>query len=153
MIAHDGCFEDVSAVIDMCPLCIMLCAKCWSFEVYHLLVINLCYGVKGLLLIYCFSIKNSCHALVRTYVLQQAIWAIAFPEFWLKGASDPIIGTPFAKAGCLHFKAIDTYSYMGNQAICEPTNTEHNSSKYMKFSAYQFHIVTYHPSIKLNTGT
>ena len=32
MIAHDGCFEDVSAVIDTCPLCSVSCAECLSFE-------------------------------------------------------------------------------------------------------------------------
>ena len=33
MIAHHGCFEDVSAVIDMCPPCSVSCAACLSFEV------------------------------------------------------------------------------------------------------------------------
>ena len=36
VIAYDWCFEDVSAVIDMCPFCSMSCATCWSFEVDHL---------------------------------------------------------------------------------------------------------------------
>ena len=35
-IAHYGCFEDLSAVIDMCPLCSVLCAACLSFQVDHL---------------------------------------------------------------------------------------------------------------------
>ena len=30
--------------------------------------------------------------------------------------------------------------------------TEHNRSKYIKLSIYQFHIVTYQPNIKLTTG-
>ena len=33
MIAHYGCFENVSAVIDACPLCSVMCATCSSFEV------------------------------------------------------------------------------------------------------------------------
>ena len=33
MIAHYGCFEDVSAVIDVCPICSV---SCLSFEVDHL---------------------------------------------------------------------------------------------------------------------
>ena len=37
MIAHYGCFEDVSAVIDACPPCSVLCAASLSFEVDHLL--------------------------------------------------------------------------------------------------------------------
>ena len=36
MIAHYGCFEDVSAVIDIYPLCSVLHAACLSFEVDHL---------------------------------------------------------------------------------------------------------------------
>ena len=36
MIAHYGCFEDVSAVIGMCPPCSVLHAACLSFEVDHL---------------------------------------------------------------------------------------------------------------------
>ena len=36
MIVHYGCFEDVSAVIDVCPLCSVSHAACLSFEVYHL---------------------------------------------------------------------------------------------------------------------
>ena len=37
MIVHYWFFEDVSAVIEACPLCIMLCTTCRSFEVDHLL--------------------------------------------------------------------------------------------------------------------
>ena len=33
MVAHYGCFEDVSAVIDACPSCSVSCAGCLSFEV------------------------------------------------------------------------------------------------------------------------
>ena len=33
MIAHYGCFEDVSAVINTCPLCGVSCATFWCFEV------------------------------------------------------------------------------------------------------------------------
>ena len=36
IIAHDGCFEDVSAVIDTCPLCSMPHSTCWSFKLDHL---------------------------------------------------------------------------------------------------------------------
>ena len=36
MIAHYGCFEDVSAVIDVCPPCNVSHAACSSFEVDHL---------------------------------------------------------------------------------------------------------------------
>ena len=36
MITHYGCFEDVSAVIDMCPPCGVSHAACLSFEVDHL---------------------------------------------------------------------------------------------------------------------
>ena len=35
MIAHYGCFEDVSAVFGVCPHCSVLCAACLSFEVDH----------------------------------------------------------------------------------------------------------------------
>ena len=57
MTAHYGCFEDVSVVIDACPLCSVSHAVCLSFEVDHLLVDNLSYGIKGLLLVHCFSIR------------------------------------------------------------------------------------------------
>ena len=33
MIAHYGCFEGESAVIDVCPLCSEVSAACLSFEV------------------------------------------------------------------------------------------------------------------------
>ena len=36
MIANYGCFEDVSAVIDVCPLCNVFQAACLSLEVGHL---------------------------------------------------------------------------------------------------------------------
>ena len=36
MIGHYGCFENVSAVIDTCPPCSVLCAACLSFEVDNL---------------------------------------------------------------------------------------------------------------------
>ena len=36
MIAHYGCIEDGSAVIDACPLCSMLHAACLSFDIEHL---------------------------------------------------------------------------------------------------------------------
>ena len=37
MIAHYGCFEDVSAVLGSCPLCSVACVVCLSFEVDCLL--------------------------------------------------------------------------------------------------------------------
>ena len=46
-------------------------------------VVNLCCGIKGLLLIHVFQSKNSCRALIRTYILQQATCAIVFLGFWL----------------------------------------------------------------------
>ena len=36
MIAHYGCFEDESAVIDTCPPCNVSHAACLSFEADHL---------------------------------------------------------------------------------------------------------------------
>ena len=36
MIAHYGCFEDLSAVIDVYPLCSVSCTACLRFEVDHL---------------------------------------------------------------------------------------------------------------------
>ena len=33
MIANYGCFEDLSAVIDVCPLCSVSHVVCFSFEV------------------------------------------------------------------------------------------------------------------------
>ena len=36
MIAHNGCFEDESAVMDMCPPCSVFCAVCFSLEDDHL---------------------------------------------------------------------------------------------------------------------
>ena len=36
MIAHYGCIEDESAVIDECLPCGVSCAACLSFEVDHL---------------------------------------------------------------------------------------------------------------------
>ena len=35
MMAHNGCFEDASAVIDTCSPCSVMHAACLSFEVYH----------------------------------------------------------------------------------------------------------------------
>ena len=78
MILHYGYFEDVCAVIGMCPLCSVLHAACLSFEVDHLFSSQSAMGSKG----YCLSLfltsffshlENSCHALVRSLVLQQAI--------------------------------------------------------------------------------
>ena len=71
MNAHYGCFEDVNAVIDMCP-CSESHAACLSFEVDNLFSgksvqwdqrIIAC----SLFLTPLFShSENSCHALVRT---------------------------------------------------------------------------------------
>ena len=63
-------------------------------------------GIKGLLLIHCSSIQKnvySCHALIRSQVLQWASVLIVFPRFLALGANDLVIGTPFDKAGCLHW--------------------------------------------------
>ena len=67
MIAHYGCFEDVSAVIDTCPFVVCYMPHVEALKLIVYLVVNLCCGIKELLLIHCFSIKkNSFHALVRT---------------------------------------------------------------------------------------
>ena len=47
------------------------------------------------------SIQNSCHALIRDLVLKQAICAYHIPWILALGANDPVVGTPFDKAGCL----------------------------------------------------
>ena len=70
MIAHYGCFEDESVVIDACPPCSVVYAACLSFEVDHLFSGQSVHGIKGLLhslfLTSLFShSENSCHALTR----------------------------------------------------------------------------------------
>ena len=72
MIAHYGCFADVSLVIDAFPPCSVLHAACLSFEVDHI------FSGQSVLLdqrltaclffsLHCFlTQKISCHALVRT---------------------------------------------------------------------------------------
>ena len=99
MIAHYGCFKDVSAVIDMCPLCSALCAECFKLIVY--LVANLCYGIKG---------ATACPLFLTQKI---AVMHWSEPKSYNKPfellhsldlalrANDPDIGTPFAKAGCL----------------------------------------------------
>ena len=91
MTAHYGCFEDESVVIDMCPPCSVSHATYLSFEVEHLFsgqsgILDLKVTACLLFLTPMFSYsENSCHALVRTIVLQQTIWAIAFWGFVLYG--------------------------------------------------------------------
>ena len=71
MIAHYGCFEDVSAVTDVCPPCSVLGAACLSFEVDHLysgqsVLWDQRVTACSMFLTPLFShSENSCHALVR----------------------------------------------------------------------------------------
>ena len=71
MIARYGCFEDESAVIDMCPPCSVPCAASLSFEFDHLfnsLSVLWDQRVTACLLfltsLFSYS-ENSCHAVVR----------------------------------------------------------------------------------------
>ena len=66
MIVHYGCFEDVSVVIDavLFVVCHMPHIEALKLIVY--LVVSQCYVIRGLLLIHCFSRKNSCYALATT---------------------------------------------------------------------------------------
>ena len=79
MIAHYGCFGDVSAVIDTCPPCSVSGAACLNFEGDYLISgqsvpwyqwVTACLLFLTPLLSHS---ENSCHVLVRTYILQHAI--------------------------------------------------------------------------------
>ena len=67
MIAHYGCFEDICAVIDACPLCGLscaACAECLSFEVDCLFSgQSVLWDQVGVQLVHHFSIRKSSHAL------------------------------------------------------------------------------------------
>ena len=72
MIAHYGCFEDESAVIDMGPPFSVSHVVCLSFEVDHLFSgQSVLWDQRVITFIVAHSIvfltqKNSSHALVRT---------------------------------------------------------------------------------------
>ena len=100
--------------------CRVLHATCWRFNykmcLWRLLsiqVANLCCGIKGLLHIHSSSIKNTCHVLVRSKVLQWAMCAYWVPWILALGANDPATGSPFNKAVCLQWlssRAVSTFS-------------------------------------------
>ena len=58
MVAHDGCFEDLSAVIDVFPFVVFHVPHVEALKWIIYSAVNMCCGIKGLLLIYCFSIKK-----------------------------------------------------------------------------------------------
>ena len=101
MTVHHGCFEDVSAVIDVCPLCSVSCVAWLSFEVDHL--------ASGQSVIWdqrdiaCPLFLNQKIAVMHwsepSLITNHLCYCI--PGIWALGANDPVIGTPFAKAGCL----------------------------------------------------
>ena len=98
MIAHYGCFEDVSVVIDACLLCNVSCAACLSFEVDHLLMVNLCYVIKGLLLVHWFSLNQKIVACTgQNLSLTTSHLFYCIPRILALGTNDLAIGTPFAK--------------------------------------------------------
>ena len=91
MIAHCGCFEDVTAVIDLCSSSSVLCAVCLSFEVEHL------FSGKSVLwdqrvtacLLFLTPLfshsENNCHTLVRTQVLQKPFELLCSQNFGVRG--------------------------------------------------------------------
>ena len=104
MIAHYGWFEDVNAVIEMCPPCCVLCTACKALKLIIYLVVSLYSAINAcsLFLILLFSqSENSCYALVRTEVLQQSTLNYCILGISALGANDLDRGTHFAKAGCL----------------------------------------------------
>ena len=58
MIAYYGSFDDVSAVIDVCPLCSVFVPHVETLKLIIYLVVNLCYGIKDLLLVHCLSLRK-----------------------------------------------------------------------------------------------
>ena len=58
MIADDGCFEEVSAVIDMCPFVVFHVLHVEALKLIVYLLVYLCYGIKGLLLVHCFLVRK-----------------------------------------------------------------------------------------------
>ena len=105
MIAHYGCSEDESAVIDVLPPCSVSCVACLSFEVDHLFSGQpVLWNQKVVAFIAFYSIVS----LRKIAVMHWSELKSYNKPFELLhsldsgfGANDPDIVIPFAKAGCL----------------------------------------------------
>ena len=96
MIAHYGCFEDVSAVIDVYPLHSVSCAACfklWSWS--SILVVNLCYGIKGSSCLSIFSHSLPCTG--QSLSLTTSHLSYCIPGILALGTYDLVTGPSFPK--------------------------------------------------------
>ena len=64
-------------------------------------MVHLHYGIKGLLHVHWFSIRKWLSCTGQNLSLRTSHLCYFFPGILALGASDLVIGTPFAKAGCL----------------------------------------------------
>ena len=105
-IAHDGCFDDLSAVINMCSLYSMSapCVKAWKLIIYS----------SGQLVLWdqraiAYSLFLNPKIAVMHWSEPKSFNELVFLSYSLDlglGANDLPIETPFAKAGCLQWFSI-----------------------------------------------
>ena len=104
MIAHYGCFEDVSAVIDTCPPCSVSHAACLSFELDHLFSgqsVLWDQRVNALPLTPLFLTQKKLSCTGQNLSLTTSHLSYCIPLILASVANDPDIGTPFAESRLL----------------------------------------------------